>query len=137
MTDVIEIAQYLEKNYYPKFKGGCPENLIPSTEALVKALDIHKDKVVVVMDKTKIKGVAVFLTLTDESYANLKNTDITDVETLGNLLQEKGSNLHFILLTADGLSTIMAGIRKAKKLKPRTVSWWSPDMKHLHRYNLN
>lgn len=136
MIEMIEIAQYLQKHYYAKYDG-CPPHLIPDNATLIRSLDLHKDKIVMVTEGKEIKGIAIFLTLSDDSFAKLDTCNIGNIDVLYGLLQEKGSNLHFILLTADGLTTIMQGIRQAKKLNPKTVSWWNPDRTYLHRYNLN
>lgn len=133
---MTEVARYLKDNYYTKY-AGCPKHLIPDQDTLVQALDLHKDKVVVVLEGTEIKGVAIFLTLSDETYSNLESYNVGDMEVLGKLLQEKGQNLHFIVLTANGLKTIIEGMNKTKKLKPKTISWWNPTMTHLHQYKLN
>lgn len=129
-----EIARYLKDNYYTKY-AGCPERLIPDEDTLVKALDLHEEKVVVVRDGEDIKGVAVFLTLSDYSYSRIEALNVGDQDTLAALLTERGRNLHFILLTAENIRIILAGIRKAKALNPKTISWWNPEMTKLHRYN--
>ncbi len=130
-----EIAEYLQENYYTKY-AGCPSHLIPDNETLVKALDIHRDKVVVVRDGETILGVAVFLKLTDKSYDNLENTDISNQEVLGKLLQENGENLHFILVAGSSYENIRAGVRMVKPMHPKTVSWWDPTNTHLHKFSV-
>ncbi len=124
MTDV---AQFLMERYKP----------IPSVEVLEQAIFNHYDKFIVVREK-EIKGVAIYLLLTDESYEHLDTIDITNVEVVITLLGEKGRNLHFILLAASDMKTILTGLRQAVKLiKPKTVSWWDPTMSRLHKYIMN
>lgn len=131
-----KIAKYLKDNYYTKY-AGCPSHLIPEEEDLVRALDIHKDKIVVVLDGEQIRGVAVFLTLSDETFANIESIDVGNMEILRVLLQETGSNIHFILLTADSYETIKDGVKAVKALHPKTISWWNPTNTQLHKYKLN
>lgn len=131
-----ELAEYLMRNYYSKYNGGRPE-MIPKPEDLEKALELVPEKIIVIREP-EIKGVAVYLTLSDETYKELEKHDISNVNVLSNLIREQGDNIHFVLLAADGLKTIMLGIDEIKKKRrPKSISWWSPDMRRLHRYNLN
>jgi len=129
-----EIAVYLLENYYAKYAG--VQN-IPSEDLLIRALNLHQDKMVVVHNNGVIEGVAIFLTLSDATYMDIDNQDITSVEMLSKLLQETGDNLHFILLTARGSKVIREGIKMVKGLHPKTVSWWNPTMTQLHKYSMN
>ena len=120
-------------SYYAHYKG-TRTDVIPTREVIEQALAQHADKFVKVGN---IKGMAVFLTLTDETYERLEEFDISKVETLIPMAQERGENLHFVVVAADGLRTIRKGLRKViRRLNPKTVSWWSPDFKRLHRFNL-
>lgn len=130
---MTKLARYLMTNYYAHYKGS-RLGIIPDVETLERGLKNHPEKVVVVEDG-EIRGVAVFLTLTDETYQSLEEIDITDVEVLKRLIPECGKNVHFILLAADSLKTIRLGLRKTmRSINPKTVSWFSPDMKVLHRF---
>ena len=127
------LARYIMDHYYAKM-----DQPMPDEDMLIKALDVHQDKIVVVHDKDIVLGVALFATLTDETFQNLEHIDIANVETLASLLAEEGKNIHFFLLTANGVGTILAGMKAAiRERKPRTISWWSPDMKRLHKRHLN
>lgn len=126
--------EYLMNNYYAKYKGD--KNIVPTVEQLDSALKNHPEKVVVV--GYPIKGIGIFLLLTDETYERLIHLDITDMNTLIALAIENGKNLHFVLLVSDSYQTIREGMRNViDRHQPKTVSWWSPDFKRLHRYNLN
>lgn len=127
------VASFLQKNYYTKY-AGCPAHLIPDNETLVRALDIHKDKLVVLKDGASIIGVAVFLKLTDESFDKIDDTDVGNEEILSRLLQENGSHLHFILVAGNGFENIRAGVRMIKPMNPKSVSWWNPTNTRLHKY---
>src|ERR1041385_5387565 len=114
MTD---IAQYLMDNYYAKYKGK-RDDIIPTEEQLECGIKAAPEKFVIIKDK-EIKGVAIYLTLTDESYKKLEKVDITKMEVLLSLIPERGKNLHFILLAADSMRTILKGLRQTlKKMKP-------------------
>lgn len=137
MKDLLfKVAVYLQEHYYSKYAGIMPE-MVPDNQTLIRALNLHNDKVVVVCDGDEIKGVAVFLTLSDETFKKIDTFNLVDVGVLGKLLHEKGPNLHFIVLTAKNFEVIRKGIRKVKKLNPKTISWWNPDMSKLHKYTLN
>lgn len=136
MIRLEEVARYIQEEYYPKYPD-MPKELIPDTPMLLCALDLHKDKIVVIVEEDVIRGVAIYLTLSDDTFNKIESFDISNPDVLGQLLQEKGPNLHFILLAASGLDVIMAGIRRTKELKPKTVSWWNPKMTYFHKYNLN
>lgn len=129
-----EIIDYLFNNYYNVWPGD--KNDIPTKEMLMQGLFNHPDKVIVIKDD-KIKGVAFFLTLSDDTYNALGCIDTNDVESLISLFKENGRNIHFLLLAADSQKTIRRGIKEVKdKLNPRSISWWNPDNTRLHKYNL-
>lgn len=133
---MTELCDFLMTNYYAKYKGNRLD-IVTTPEILEQALEICQDKVVVVKDEA-IKGVAIYLTLSDETYEKLGKLDISSIDVLSELLKEHGDNLHFVLLAADGFKTIMVGLRDIrKKSKPKTISWWEPNMTILHKYNLN
>lgn len=132
-----DVTEYLMKNYYAKYKGkDC--KVVPTPEDLDKAILAYQDKIVIIREP-EIRGVAIYLTLSDETYKQLEKIDISDVDTLSRLLKEQGDNIHFILLAADGLRTIMMGVNKVKKERKgiKTISWWNPDMSHLYKTSLN
>jgi hypothetical protein len=128
---MTELGQWLMDNYYSKYLGNRTD-VIPSEDQMDRALQNHQDKIVIVRDE-KIKGVGIFVTLTDETYALLRELDITDIDILKGLLVQSGPNIHFIVLCADGVKTIMTGLIQVKrKYNPKTISWWNPDLTHLH-----
>lgn len=130
-----ELCEFIMDKYYSRFMGN--KDLIPLPEQMEQAIINHPDKFIVVKDG-KIKGVGAFLALSDETFKNLPNIDIADVNVIKELVKEDGKNIHFVLVTADGLSTIMQGLREViSRVNPKTVSWWSPDFKRLHRFYLN
>ena len=111
---------------------------MPEEGHLFKALEMNEDKIVVILKDGEIVGCALYLTLTDDSYKAIDKLNIADTTTLARLLKETGDNLHFIMVAARDMSTIRCGMRKVKReKKPRTVSWWNPNMTKLHRYSGN
>lgn len=134
MTDE-DVGYYLIKNYYSKYKGS-RKDVIPTIEQILQGITNHSDKFVIVRDD-KIKGVGIYLTLSDETFSKLESLDVTRVDILSGLLLECGPNVHFILLCADGYKTIVAGVNYIKKvINAKTISWWNPDLNKLHIYNI-
>ena len=130
-----EIADYLLKNYYSKYKGP-RKDIVPTKELLIKALDICREKVIVIQ-QDGIQGVGIYCTLSDETYSNITKLDIAEVEVLTEMLREKGHNVHFFLVAGSDVKNILLGIRIAKeKENAKTISWWNPSMTKLHRYTV-
>lgn len=128
-----EVGDFLMRNYYAKYKGNDPR-VFAGREVMEQGLAQHPDKIVVVRDDG-IKGVAVFLSLSDETMARLNDLDIEDVDVLMMLLKEHGPNIHFIIVAGSKVRYILTGIRAVKdRLKPKTISWWNPDLSKLHIY---
>lgn len=126
------ISQYLMREYYSKCQD---KSLVPTEEQINNALINHPEKIIIVKDK-EIRGIGVFFTLTDETYKRIEMIDIKRIDVLQALALENGRNVHFVLLVADCLNTILIMKQRTKNLKPKTVSWWNPSFNKLHRYNL-
>lgn len=125
-----KVVDYIKKNYYPRYAP----TIQVSDDTLFTALELHKDKLVVITKRKIVIGVAVYLRLDDETFEAIRQFDLNRIDVLHRLLQQKGDNFHFILLTAVDFQTIRKGIRTVKKLKPKTISWWNPTMTQLHIY---
>lgn len=126
------ITKYLFDHYY----SHCSRlDLIPTPEQIEQALINHPDKVIVV-GKRKIKGVGIFLTLTDQTYSFLHGIDIQRIDVLQALCLENGRNFHVVLMAADGYKTMMIMRRMILKLRPKTISWWNPSFTKLHTYKV-
>lgn len=124
------ITKYLFDHYY----SHCNRlDLIPTHQQIEQAIKNHTDKIIVV-GKKEIKGVCIFLTLTDKTYSFLHNIDVQKIEVLQALALENGRNLHGLLVAADSYKTLRVMHRMALKLKPKTLSWWNPNFTKLHRY---
>ena len=128
------ISDYLMRNYYAHYKGNRLD-VVPTREQINQAILNHPEKLIIVRDGG-IKGIAFFVTLSDETYQRLETLDITQIPVIQALAVETGRNFHFLLLTADSYKTIRLGLKRIKKLNPKTVSWFSPDMKRLHKYEV-
>lgn len=134
---MIEVANYLKEHYYPHYGGGTlAPKLVPTNEMLLYALERHSDKVLTVTRNGQLDGVAIFLTLDDDTYKHLFDFDLSRVDVLARLLEQEGDNYHFILLTAKGPNVIRAGLQMAKRMNPKTISWFNQDMTRLHSRTL-
>lgn len=126
---IQEITDYLLDNYYIHYEK-------PDRETLFIALTNHIDKVVTLNNVEGITGVAIYLTLSDETYKDIANIDISSVKTLTALLEEDGNNIHFILVATHGFENIRAGLRDVvSKVRPKTVSWYD-IYGQLHKYSM-
>lgn len=128
------ISQYLFDHYYSHYTGNRTD-IIPTAQEIDQAVKNHPEKVVVVKDY-RIRGIGIFLTLTDKTYSFLHNIDIKRTDVIQALALENGKNFHFVLLAADSYKTIRLGIKQVMKLKPKTISWFNPDMNQLHSYKV-
>ncbi len=134
-AEAKDISQYLFDNYYSKYKGKRTDVVPTPAQAMMAVMNADRDDKIVVVRDDKIRGVAVFVTLSDETYAKVRHLDITAVDILTDLFKESGPNIHFVLLCADGWKTILYGIDKVKaKYDPKTISWWNPDLSQFHEY---
>ena len=131
-----EVATFLMEHYYSHYDGP-RKDIVPTEEQLLRALQVHWDKVIVIRKYNEVKGVAIFLTLTDETYENIEKYDIEHLHLLAGLLKEQGDNLHFILLASVDIKVVNMVRKAIRGLNPRSVSWWSPDHSRLYRRNLN
>lgn len=131
-----DVVNFLMTNYFPKYRGNM--NITPNPDELANGLELYKDNLIVLTNGEVIIGVAFYLTLCDDTYNAMGCIDITNEKAMADLLKEHGDNIHFILVCGSSVKNIMAGIKKVKKQrKPKSISWWSPDMTRLHKYNLN
>ncbi len=125
---MTEVAEYLMANYYDKYQG------VPVPQNLEFTIERFNDHIVIVRDGS-IKGVAVYLRLSDETFSILKTLDLSQgsEEMANRLFAEHGKNIHFIILTADSFRTIKEGMRQViEKETPKTMSWFNPGHTRLH-----
>ncbi len=125
---MTELADYLIRNYYGRYK----RIEQPSLEALEYCIKMRFDKIIIIQHE-KIEGVAVYLTLSDETYKELKdmNFDHADADSL---FAENGKNIHFIILAADNMHVILQGIKEVvRKEHPKTISWFNPEHTKLYK----
>ena len=132
---MTEVAEYLMANYYSHYTGSRPD-IVPTPEVLEQGLANHPDKVLVIRDD-KIRGVAVYVTLSDETYQHLQDMDINRADILVTLLAEHGPNVHVLMFAADGLTTLLMARKEIKRrLNPKTISWWDPTITKLNRFKI-
>ena len=82
-----------------------------------------------------INGFAFYLNLEDESLRKIiKNEiDFLDYKIFLELFLENGENIHFVFTAATHWLIILKELKNIIKQKfPRSVSWFSPDMKKLN-----
>ena len=93
----------------------------------------YEDRIVVIKEDG-IKGVALYFKVSDETIKNIEELkiDLTNHTNVNRCLAENGDNVHFFLLAADGVKTILKGLKMViEKENPKTISWFSPDMKQF------
>lgn len=125
------ISKYLFDNYYAHTNQ---KDIIPTKEQIDQAVANHPDKLIIIGKRKHIKGIAMFLRLTDQTYSFLHNIDIKRIDVLQALSLENGPNFHAVLVTADGYRTLRLMYKQVMKLNPKTLSWWNPSFTKLHRY---
>jgi hypothetical protein len=134
---MIKVSRYLIENYFkklPYFK----DKTIPDVSELTLLLKSYKDNLIVLVKGQEIIGVALFMRLEDKSYDNIETIDMFNEHVMHSIMNEKGRHIHFILAVGSGYRLIRHGIKVLKEeFNPISFSWWSPDRKRIHRYNLN
>lgn len=130
---MTEIAQFLMDHYYSKY----PTPGV-SRETLQATIERFPESVVVVRDHGEIVGVGIYVSLTDQMIKELRITKAFSIEKLIEMLQTRGDHIHFLMMVADGYATIMCGLRAViNERRPRTVSWFEPDLSYFHQFSLN
>lgn len=95
-------------------------------------LSVYKNNIIVIEDGD-IRGLAIYLKLTDETLLKVEKRviDLTVPEVINECFKENGRNIHFFLLIADGYKTILKGIRSVVNQDVKSISWFSKDMKQF------
>lgn len=126
---MIELSKYIYENY-PELK-----NKIQYWQ-LLSLLDKNEDKIICIRDNdNKIKGIGIYVKISDDLLEDFKLlSDIYGREEMIDfisepvfqtaLFTEKGENVHFFILVAEGFDTIRRGLREViKKENPTAISW--------------
>jgi len=125
---VREISQYIYDGFEIMQQQG-------TVEHVVEMIDRNFHHVVYVRDCGILIGVAVFFRVTDSTLEKIKcgEVDLKDPEEFKKVEKEDGDNVHIFSIRADGMATILRGLRDIiKNLKPKTVSWYRDnEMKDL------
>src|SRR3990167_2572207 len=127
---MLELCDHILRNY-PKLT-----NRIARWQ-LLSLLDRNEDKVIIVKENGLIKGSALYLKLTDETLWKLEYgfIDLRNPEIVNQMLKERGDNIHFLYVLANGVRTILKGLREViKKENPKTVSWYNPEMTKFNKF---
>lgn len=129
---MIELSKYIYENY-PYLKDKI------QYWQLLSLLDRNEDKVITVKEDGNFKGSALYVRISDETLWKIEwgFLDLTKPDDLQEALNDKGNNIHFLYLLADGQGTILKGLKETiKKENPKTVSWFSPEMTKLNKFTL-
>ena len=93
------------------------------------------DDTILVHDRGRVlRGLAICLNLNDIAFEGLKNGiyNLRNNDDFLVLREMKGNNIHIFILVADNYKTIKTGMRYIRESrKPKTISWFSLDMKRF------
>lgn len=123
---ILELARFVYQNY-PLLRGQL------KFWQVLSLVDKYEKNLVIVRKDNQLKGIAMYVMVDDLTIDRLKTKvyDITTPEGFEKIFERNGSgrNAHFLFVMADGIRTIMNGLRKTiKKENPISVSWFSPNM---------
>ncbi len=117
--DILKSARYV----YSKHKI-LRENM--SFSDTIKFFDMFPNRLVIQKEDGRIRGVAMFMKLTDDSLISILRGEIDLYEDgmMGKLMSEDGEHIYFIGVVADGMKFILKGLRDIRKAyNPITISW--------------
>lgn len=129
---MIELSRYIYE-HYPNIKSKI------QYWKLLSLLDKNEDKIIMVMGNNKILGTALYAKISDENLWKIEYgfLNLTKPEDVKVILEDNGENIHFLYLLAKSFLIIKKGLSEViKKENPKTVSWFSPDMKKLNKFEL-
>jgi len=125
-----DVCEFLMENYYSKYPI---EGL--TADILNQTLERFSNRLIVIHDRGRIVGVAVFVLLDDNQTWMVRDIKDIDIPRLVDMLESCGENLHFLIVATKGYKIIREGLRVAvKKHNPRTISWWNPTTTRFHNY---
>jgi len=122
-----EVIEFIKENYVKVYPNECKE----FTDEFIYNTIVFCRNIYIERHEGNIVGVALFFKLTDETERELTAESFKDVEMIKKMASEDGDNIHVWLCCAKGLKMIRKAI---KELGGRTISWFEPDMKILHKY---
>ena len=113
---MIEICNYVYRNY-PDIKNAI------SYDDLLKFLIQNERNIIYVEEDGKIKGVAFYLKVDDETLDKFRKEEIHNIYDLNYKLYN-GDNIYIPMLIADSAETILIGMnRLIKRECPTIISW--------------
>ena len=121
---MIELCNYIYNNY-PNLNKQIPR------WKLLSLLDRYSHRVIQVKEGDKFLGAALYIKVNDETLLKIANKelDISNPEDMRICLNSEGDNVHFLIVLADGVRTILKGLKEViEREHPNTVSWYKPDM---------
>lgn len=127
---MLELCNYIYENY-PDLKYKI------ARWQLLSLLDRNEDKIITVKENNEFKGSALYVRISDETLWKIEYgfLDLTSFNSIQEVLNDKGNNIHFLYLLADSYKTIMKGLREViNKENPKTISWFNPEMTKFNKF---
>jgi len=124
---VNDVCEFIYEKY-PKLKEQFNKEIIECW------FELYKDKTIVVSDQNKIKGVAMYFTVSDETFEkiNQRKVDLSIPANVNSCLAENGKNIHFFMVVSEKMKYVLQGLRRTLEMENiKTISWFSPDMKKV------
>ena len=98
---------------------------------IVSLVDRMERNIIIIKNKGEIEGIGMYFMIDDITLKRIKSfvINLSKEEGLNELFNRPGKNLHFIGVIALNVKTILKGLKiLEKKLRPRTISWFKPNM---------
>ena len=123
-----QITDYLCKNHPALHE--LPQSVV------AKIVFKYPEKLIVERDLDfNILGVGFFCKVSDKDLLRIKDKTLklTIVSNMEYLFEQEGENIHFLFAVSKGFKTIWKGLHSVIEWeKPKTVSWFSQDMKRFN-----
>jgi hypothetical protein len=129
---MLELSKYIYNNY-PGLKDKF------QYWQILSLFDKNEDKIITVKENGEFKGSSLYLKISDDILWKIEYgfIDLTKPDEVAQMFNSKGDNVHFLYVLAGGVKTILRGLREViEKEKPKTVSWYNPEMTKLNKFNL-
>ncbi len=118
-----EIIKFIEKNYDDV-----------NFEQASNIVSEYRDCIVPVYESGILKVVGIYFKLNDETLNKVvdRELDLSVPENVVFCRKQNGRNIHFFLCVSEKMKLILKGIKMLiKRENPKTISWFSPDMKDI------
>jgi len=121
---MIDVAKFVYRNYTDL------SSRLTFTQVL-SLVDRFEKNIVIVKDGDVVKGAAMYFMVDDLGLERIRTRglDLSKPGDIEKIMERAGDNLHFFSVVADDMKTILKGLKSIIKLKkPKTVSWFKPNM---------